>query len=186
MDESDRPKSSNRQLRDAVRAARIEAAERSAVIVDLRDAETARLSMLNEALDPIFSEIPEEHRDLFDRGLSVGSQPRLWIDMVTHVAMGRDKRTYRLLQDTANGRRVLEESPDIEPVVTAVTRYLARRLVAREQLLTSVASERTSAAAAAWTAAISALKQKAGDPRFMFVAGIGIGLILMLAIIALR
>ena len=47
--------------------------------------------------------------DLFDRGISRGEQPRLWIDAVAHVAMGRDKRTYRFLQDTRYGRKMLAE-----------------------------------------------------------------------------
>jgi hypothetical protein len=41
-------------LMDAVRAARIDAAERSGVVVDLRDAELARLELLNVALEPLF------------------------------------------------------------------------------------------------------------------------------------
>jgi len=40
------------RLRDALRQARIEAADRTGVVVDLRDAEVARLEILNEALDP--------------------------------------------------------------------------------------------------------------------------------------
>jgi len=139
MDETGRAKSET-PLRDAMRIARIEAAERSAVIVELRDAEAARLEILNEAIEPIFGDIPAEHADIFDRGLSQGSLPRLWIDMVTHVAMGRDKRTYRLLNDTANGRRVLAESTEIEPMVAAITRYVARRVIAREQTLAASAT----------------------------------------------
>jgi hypothetical protein len=135
MDESARAKPAETPLKDAMRAARIEAAERSAVVVDLRDAEAARLEILNEALNPVFGEIPAEHADIFDRGLSQGSSPRLWIDMVTHVAMGRDKRTYRLLHDTINGRRVLAQSTETEPMVDAVTNYIARRVVARNQAL---------------------------------------------------
>ena len=95
-------------LKQAVHEARVEAAERSSVVVDLRDAEVARLELLNEALDPLFAEIPAEI-ELFDRGLSRGETPRLWVDAVVHVAMGRDKRIYRLLQDTRVGRRVLAE-----------------------------------------------------------------------------
>ncbi len=38
--------------------------------------------------------------DLFDRGISRGDTPRLWIDVIAHVAMGRDKRQYRFVQDT--------------------------------------------------------------------------------------
>jgi len=75
--------------------ARIEAAERTGVVVDLRDAEVARRELINEELDPVFAEIPDRV-DLFDRGLSRGDTPRLWIDAIAHVEMARDKRIYRI------------------------------------------------------------------------------------------
>jgi hypothetical protein len=122
------------RLREALRKARIEAADRSAVIVDLRDAELARLEILNEALDPLFSEIPDKV-DLFDRGISQGDTPRLWIDVIAHVVMGRDKRQYRFVQDTRFGRIVLAESHDVAVMVQALTDYVARRMVEREQVM---------------------------------------------------
>ena len=100
------------RLRDALRQARIEAADRTGVVVELRDAEVARLEILNEALDPLFAQVPEQV-DLFDRGISQGETPRLWIDVVAHVVMGRDKRIYRFVQDTRFGRIVLAESHDV-------------------------------------------------------------------------
>jgi Protein of unknown function (DUF3040) len=121
-------------LKEAVHQARIEAAERTSVVVDLRDAEAARLELLNEALDPVFADVPPDV-DLFDRGLSRGVTPRLWIDAVAHIAMGRDKRAYRFLHDTRIGRRVLAESHDIADIVEAVTTYAARRLVERQRAL---------------------------------------------------
>jgi hypothetical protein len=121
-------------LKEAMHRARVEAAERTSVVVDLRDAEVARLELLNEALDPLFADIPPEV-DLFDRGVSRGDTPRLWIDPVAHVAMGRDKRSYRFLHDTRIGRRVLAESHDIAEIVKAVTDYVARRLIERERAL---------------------------------------------------
>jgi hypothetical protein len=122
------------RLRDALRQARIEAADRAGVVVDLRDAELARLEILNDALDPLFAEVPA-HVDLFDRGISQGETPRLWIDVVAHVVMGRDKRIYRFVQDTRFGRIVLAESHDVPVVVQAVTDYVARRMVEREHAL---------------------------------------------------
>src|SRR6201995_2658703 len=113
------------RLRDALRQARIEAADRTGVVVDLRDAEVARLEILNEALDSLFKEIPD-HVDMFDRGISQGVTPRLWIDVVAHVVMGRDKRIYRFVQDTRYGRKVLAESHDVPAIVKAVTDYIAR------------------------------------------------------------
>jgi hypothetical protein len=121
-------------LRDALRKARIEAADRTGVVVDLRDAEVARLEILNEALDPLFAQVPTEI-DLFDRGISQGETPRLWIDVVGHVVMGRDKRIYRFVQDTRFGRIVLAESHDVPVIVDAVTDYVARRRVEREHAL---------------------------------------------------
>src|SRR6266481_5609928 len=122
------------RLRDALRQARIEAADRTGVVVDLRDAEVARLEILNEALDPLFGQVPERV-DLFDRGISQGETPRLWIDVVAHVVMGRDKRIYRFVQDTRFGRIVLAESHDVAVIVDAVTDYVARRMIEREHAL---------------------------------------------------
>src|ERR1700728_3371061 len=121
-------------LQEAMHQARVEAAERTSVVVDLRDAEAARLELLNEALDPLFAEIPAEV-DLFDRGISRGETPRLWIDAVAHVAMGRDKRAYRFLHDSRLGRQVLAGSHHSAESVRAVTTYVARRLVAPQTAL---------------------------------------------------
>src|SRR3954469_20562788 len=107
------------RLRDARREARIEAADRTGVVVDLRDAEVARLEILNEALDPLFAEVPAQV-DLFDRGISRGETPRLWIDAITHIGMGRDKRSYRFVQDTRHGRNLLAESTNVSEMVAAV------------------------------------------------------------------
>ena len=121
-------------LKVALREARIEAAERSAVVVDLHDADLARLELMNEALDPVFDDVPASV-ELFDRGVSKGEIPRLWIDVIAHIEMGRDKRQYRFLQDTRYGRTVLAESYEVPEMVRAVTRYVARRLVERERAL---------------------------------------------------
>ena len=130
LSESDGPQ----RLKDALRKARVDQAERTGVVVDLHDAEVARLELLDEALDPVFAEIPAQI-DLFDRGISRGETPRLWVDPVAHVAMDRDKRVYRLLQDTRYGRKVLAESVAIPEMVDAVTKYLAQRMIERERAL---------------------------------------------------
>jgi hypothetical protein len=122
------------RLRDALHKARIEAADRTGVVVDLRDAEVARLEILNDALDPLFAQVPDKV-DLFDRGISQGETPRLWIDVVAHVVMGRDKRIYRFVQDTRYGRIVIAESHEVPAIVDAVTDYVARRMVEREHAM---------------------------------------------------
>jgi hypothetical protein len=122
------------RLKDALRKARVEQAERTGVVVDLHDAEVARLELLNEALDPVFEELPNDV-DLFDRGISRGQTPRLWVDAIAHVGMGRDKRLYRFVQDSRYGRKVLAETVNVPEMVDAVTKYLAQRLIERERAL---------------------------------------------------
>src|SRR5260370_13627403 len=114
------------RLRDALRQARIEAADRTGVVVDLRDAEVARLEILNEALDPLFAQIPDTV-DLFDRGITQDATPRLWIDVVSHVVMGRDKRIYRFVQDSRFGRILMAESHEVAAVVAARTDPISLR-----------------------------------------------------------
>lgn len=141
------------RLKDAIRQARIDTAERTGVVVDLRDAEVARLELVNDALNSVFAEIPPEI-DLFDRGVSKGEVPRLWIDVISYVVMGRDKRLYRFVQDTRFGRKVLLKSPHIPEVVEAVTRYVAGRLVERERALANTidASGRPQSKRGGWRA----------------------------------
>jgi hypothetical protein len=122
------------RLKEALRKARVDQAERTGVVVDLHDAEVARLEILNEALDPLFEEIPAEI-DLFDRGISRGETPRLWIDAIAHIGMGRDKRLYRFLQDTRYGRKVLAESVNVAEMADAITKYVAQRMIERERAL---------------------------------------------------
>jgi len=78
--------------------------------------------------------VPEQI-DLFDRGVSQGETPRLWIDVVAHIVMGRDKRIYRFVQDTRFGRIVIAESHDVPVMVDAVTSYVARRMIEREHAM---------------------------------------------------
>jgi hypothetical protein len=132
QDESGPAEEQRQPLREALRQARIETAERTGVVVDLRDAELARLELLNEALDPVFAEIPPQV-ELFDRGISQGEVPRLWIDVIAHVVMSRDKRIYRFVLDTRFGRKILLESPHVPDIVEAVTHYVAGQLIERER-----------------------------------------------------
>jgi hypothetical protein len=126
-------------LTAALRRARIESVERSDVLAELRGAEMARLEILSDALKPVLEQIPEEV-DLFDQGIVSGEHPRLFIDMIGFVEMGRDRRQYRFSQDTRHGRILILESERIDVMLDAITTYIARRLVEREKAL---ASDRT-------------------------------------------
>jgi hypothetical protein len=167
-------------LREAVREARIEAAERTGVVVDMRDADVARLELLNEALDPVFAEIPRGV-DLFDRGISRGDTPRLWLDVVAHVEMGRDKRMYRFVQDTRYGRTTLVEAYKVPQVVTAVTRYAARRLVERERALAEGSAEQSSS----HSVATVERRRRWGALR-AFLLGIVVGVVALFVLAAIN
>ncbi len=126
-------------LTAAIRRARVEDAERSEVVAELRGAELARLEMLRDAIEPILAQVPQGV-DLFDTGIVPGERPRLFIDMIAFVEMGHDRRTYRFIQDTRHGRVTIAETERQETAIEAITGYIARRLVEREKAL---ASDRT-------------------------------------------
>ncbi|MGS1093909.1 hypothetical protein ACVCNR_04890 [Aquamicrobium terrae] len=122
------------KLATAIREVKNSLADRDDVVVDMREAHRMRLELMATELAPVFAEVPDEI-DMFDFAISAGLQPRLWIDAVAHIAMGRDRRTYRFVRDTRLGRVVLAESAEIKPVADQVTRYIAERLVERQRML---------------------------------------------------
>ena len=128
-------------LKKAMRRARHENAERAGAVSELRSARLGRLELLHEALKPLVAQIPPDI-DMFDIGLMPGGNPRLFIDMIGFVEMGRDARVYRLLQDTRHGRTAIAESEDIDTIIDAVTDYVARRLLERDKALAADARSR--------------------------------------------
>lgn len=123
-----------RSLKDAIRRVRTAEAERSDVVVELRDAERARLEMLADELRSVFAEIPEEH-DAFVLNVAGGTPLRLWIDMTSFVVMDRDRRTYRFLKDTRLGRTVILETADIGDMADMIVNYVAERIIERERAM---------------------------------------------------
>jgi hypothetical protein len=133
---SDHIKSVPLSLKSALRRARVESAEQSEAVAELREAEIARLEILEEAVRPIVEQTPGD-ADLFDLGISQGERPRLFIDMIGFVEMAHDRRVYRFCQDTRHGRATIAESERVDRMVAAITNYVARRLVERERALAS-------------------------------------------------
>jgi hypothetical protein len=123
-----------RRLSDAMRDVRIAKAERNDVVIDLKDADRARLEILADQLKPVIEDIPPSD-DQFEFAISTGLQPRFWVDATSHVMMGRDRRTYRFVRDTRLGRVVLSETADIKEVADRVTNYVAERIVERQRML---------------------------------------------------
>ncbi len=134
MSDRTRPPSPDRRLAEIVREVKIAAAERGDVVVDIRDADRARLELLADELSPIFADI-DPVDDRFDFGITAGQQPRLWIDAVAHVHMGRDRRIFRFVRDTRLGRVLVSETSDVRRTADAVSRYVAERIIERERAL---------------------------------------------------
>jgi hypothetical protein len=156
-------------LKAAIRVARVENAERSEVVAELRGAEMARLEMLLEALEPVLAQVPKDI-DLFDAAIAPGDHPRLFIDMIGFVEMGRDRRLYRFLQDTRHGRVTIAETEKLDKIVAAVTAYISRRLIEREKALaTDEPGGPAAAAADAGIAPTTAAPRAAVPPRRGFL-----------------
>ena len=133
---TDRPKTpaNDRRLADIVREVKIATADRTDVVVDMRDADRARLELLAEEIKPVLADI-DPADDRFDFGVSVGLQPRLWIDAVAHVHMGHDRRVFRFVRDTRLGRVIMSDTSDMSATADAVSRYIAERVIERERIL---------------------------------------------------
>ena len=121
-----------RRLTDALRRVRTAEAERSDIVVELRDAERARLEILAEELKSVFEEVPPDN-ETFLFTVADGAPPRLWIDMTSFVVMGRDRRVYRFLKDTRIGRTVILETADLADMADCVTNYIAERIIERDR-----------------------------------------------------
>jgi hypothetical protein len=123
-----------RNLSEAIRRVRTGETSRSDVVVDLRDAEKARLDLLCEELKEVFADVPADN-ETFLFSVAENTPLRLWIDMTSFVAMGRDHRTFRFLKDTRLGRTIILETNDIADMADCVTNYVAERIIEREQAM---------------------------------------------------
>lgn len=151
-----------RRLSDAIREVKNSMADRDDVVVELREAERARLEILAQELQGVVADAQAEHPG-FDFAISAGAQPRFWIDAVAHVSMGRDKRTYRFVRDTRLGRVVVAESTDARPVADAVTRYVAERIVERHREMEGVYPAEGKQSGTAAVATPPAERNRAGE-----------------------
>ncbi len=109
-------------------------ADRDDVVVELMQSQQTRLEMLARDMQSVFSEIPDGN-DQFEFALSKGETPRLWVDMTTHVRMGRDTREYELVKDTKMGRKILASTADKNQMGQVITDYVADKILERERAI---------------------------------------------------
>jgi hypothetical protein len=127
--------------------------------------------------------------DLFDVALAPSEHPRLFIDMLGFVEMGRDRRVYRFVQDTRHGRLTICETEQLDKVVAAVTNYIAQRLIERERALASDAGSAAPrldvARVVPADASVARPTSKRSRSARLFVASVDvIGIVALLALVA--
>jgi hypothetical protein len=122
----------SRSLREAVRKARLEEAERLHRSADNRDGEIARLELLKADLEGVFAELPA-HDDRFNLVLVPSRPARLWIDLFTYATVD-DGGAYHFVRNSEDGRRTLYSSTNIPDIADRITRYMAHEIVHRERL----------------------------------------------------
>lgn len=123
----------SRSLREAIRKARLDEAERLDVTADRRDGEIARLELLKAKLETVFAEIPARD-DRFNLVLVPSRPARLWIDLFTYAAIDDGSGAYLFVRNSENGRRTLFSSSNVADMADRITRHMAHEIVRRERL----------------------------------------------------
>jgi hypothetical protein len=123
----------SRCLREAIRKARLEEAERLDVTADTRDGEIARLELLKAELETVYAEIPKQD-DRFNLTLVPSRPARLWIDLFTYVAIDESSCAYLFIRNSENGRRTLYSANNVADIADRITSYMAQEIVRRERM----------------------------------------------------
>lgn len=122
-----------RSLREAIRKARVEEAERLDLTADHRDGELARLELLKAELDAVFAEI-SNHDDRFNLALVPSRPARLWVDLFTYVTVDEGANAYLFIRNSENGRRILFRATNVAETADRITDYVAGEIVRRERM----------------------------------------------------
>jgi hypothetical protein len=123
----------SRSLREAIRKARLDEAERLDLSADHRDGEIARLDLLKAELEAVFAEIPD-HDDRFNLVLVPSRPARLWIDLFTYAAIDDASGAYLFVRNSESGRRTLFSASNVADIADRITRYMAHEIVRRERI----------------------------------------------------
>jgi len=123
----------SRSLREAIRKARLEEAERLDVTADTRDGEIARLELLKSELETVFAETPQND-DRFNLALVPSRPARLWIDLFTYVVVEDSSGAYLFIRNSENGRRTLFSANMVAEMADRITNYMAQEIVRRQRM----------------------------------------------------
>jgi hypothetical protein len=123
----------SRSLREAIRRARLEEAERLDEAADHRDGEFARLELLKSELEAVFADIPKND-DRFSLVLVPSRPARLWIDLFTYVSVDEGTNVYLFMRNSEDGRRTLFRTINVAEMADRIADYVARQIVQRERI----------------------------------------------------
>ena len=123
----------SRSLREAIRRARLEEAERLDEAADHRDGEFARLELLKSELEAVFADIPKND-DRFSLALVPSRPARLWIDLFTYVSVEEGTNVYLFMRNSEDGRRTLFRTTNVAEMADRIADYVARQIVQRERI----------------------------------------------------
>ena len=126
------PAGVRKEFDDALRTARLAEAARLDAIAGIRDAQSLRLATLRDELRPLVAAEPRLV-PFVQLALMTEDPPRLWIDLVTSVAMEPDTRLYRLELDYPTGRVIALETGDRDEMRRRIVAVLAHRVIERER-----------------------------------------------------
>ncbi len=119
-------------LTTALIEARLTQAAQFDALSRVHDASTLRLEALRDNLMPELNNTTHL-RELVEINLQDGETPRLWIDLVSHVEMQPDPKSYRLVQSSDRGRETVFETRDSEQMKHYLLRHIAHRAIALER-----------------------------------------------------
>lgn len=130
------------RLAPALKQARLAAAAHREALLSLADVEALRLRVLQEDVEEALVGQPLA-AGLLDLSVVPGEPPRLWVDLISHVRLAEDGRTFQLIEEGRGEAALLFASADRDAMAGFVLRHMAHRMVARERL--AAAMDRTRA-----------------------------------------
>ncbi len=128
------------QFTEALKKARLAEAAQVDALLNVKEARSLRLAALRELLLPQLQGHPMA-QGFTELAIQPGDTPRLWIDLITSVAMEPDTRNFRLEQERDGRREVLHETSNLEDMAREVLKHIAHRVIAREKAAAHIAGK---------------------------------------------
>ena len=123
-----------RTLQAALSQIRLADDERRDALIQARDTRRARLELLARELGQIAADLAAESEQ-FIMASAPGETPRYWVDVTSHVFVGRDAKTCRFVKDTHLGRVTIFETADIGQMADCISAYAAERVLERQRAM---------------------------------------------------